>query len=253
MLFRSGSVADAKNDVADKQTNYDQLKEELSVAIENLVSLDGSFGEVKIKWEEAKQKHQDAVDTRDNAQQAYDDALANIGTYTEERGKYYSQYESALIISEAERKAWDDARNARIDAQNDRDAKREARDVVLAEYKKYEEERNAASAQETQLQTEATVKNAIYQGVEGVLRAAKGTKNDVKDEFIASLEDNAYFNWVKNSDPDAADELLEYLKEQNLANLKDATIEAYVRPYKKAFDDAFDANRKSTRLNSSHL
>ena len=33
-------------------------------------------------------------------------------------------------------------------------------------------------------------------------RAAKGTKNDVKDEFIASLEDNAYFNWVKNSDPD---------------------------------------------------
>ena len=107
-----GSVADAKNDVADKQTNYDQLKEELSVAIENLVSLDGSFGEVKIKWEEAKQKHQDAVDTRDNAQQAYDDALANIGTYTEERGKYYSQYESALIISEAERKAWDDARNA---------------------------------------------------------------------------------------------------------------------------------------------
>lgn len=65
------------------------------------------------------------------------------------------------------------------------------------------------------------------------MRAAKGTKNDVKDEFIASLEDNAYFNWVKNSDPDAADELLEYLKEQNLANLKDATIEAYVRPYKK--------------------
>ena len=53
--------------------------------------------------------------------------------------QYYSQYESALIISEAERKAWDDARNARIDAQNDRDAKREARDVVLAEYKKYEE------------------------------------------------------------------------------------------------------------------
>ena len=242
-----GSVADAKNDVADKQTNYDQLKEELSVAIENLVSLDGSFGEVKIKWEEAKQKHQDAVDTRDNAQQAYDDALANIGTYTEERGKYYSQYESALIISEAERKAWDDARNARIDAQNDRDAKREARDVVLAEYKKYEEERNAASAQETQLQTEATVKNAIYQGVEGVLRAAKGSKNDVKDEFIASLEDNAYFNWVKNSDPDAADELLEYLKEQNLANLEDATIEAYVRPYKKAFDDAFDAYGKAFR------
>ena len=67
------------------------------------------------------------------------------------------------------------------------------------------------------------------------MRAAKGTKNDVKDEFIASLEDNAYFNWVKNSDPDAADELLEYLKEQNLANLKDATIEAYVRPYKKSF------------------
>ena len=42
-----GSVADAKNDVADKQTNYDQLKEELSVAIENLVSL--MVASVKLK------------------------------------------------------------------------------------------------------------------------------------------------------------------------------------------------------------
>ena len=112
----------------------------------------------------------------------------------------------------------------------------------MAEYKKYEEERNAASAQETQLQTEATVKNAIYQGVEGVLRAAKGTKNDVKDEFIASLEDNAYFNWVKNSDPDAADELLEYIKEQGkLPVCLTMSLAAYIAFYSNDIQELTDA------------
>ena len=236
-----GSVADAQKGVADKQGNYNQLAEELSVAIENLVSLDGSFNEIKGKWETAKQKHQDAVDVRNEAQQAYDDALANIDTYTKDRGKYYSQYESALILSEAARKEWDDARNARLEAQEDRDEKREQRDVVLAEYTKYEDERNLASTKEAELQTEVTVKQAIYQGIESILNEAKGTEDGAKDEFIADLEDNTNFIWVKNSDSEAADELLEYLKGANLSELNDATIEVYVRPYKKAYDNAFDA------------
>ena len=57
-------VTDAQGDADSKKATYDALAAELTEAIETFISLDGQFQDVTIKWDAAKQKHQDAVNKR---------------------------------------------------------------------------------------------------------------------------------------------------------------------------------------------
>ena len=240
-------VTDAQGDADSKKATYDALAAELTEATETFISLDGQFQDVTIKWDAAKQKHQDAVNKRNAEKGAYNTAIANIDEYTEKKDAYISQYEAAVILNEADRKKWDNARKQRLTALNERNTNRETLAAELAKYSELEDARNTAVTARDLAKGEYQVANAVYTGIEAVLKDAD-TQNMGGANYVASLEDNtanvaAQYRKVKNNDPEAAEALTTYLSglSGQLNNaLNESAITAYVRPYLE------DKNAKQT-------
>ena len=256
-------VTDAQGDADSKKATYDALAAELTEATETFISLDGQFQDVTIKWDAAKQKHQDAVNERNAEKGAYNTAVANIDEYTEKKDAYISQYEAAVILNEADRKKWDNARKQRLTALNERNTNRETLAAELAEYSELEDARNTAVTARDLAKGEYQVANAVYTGIEAVLKDADTQKMEGTN-YVASLENNtanvaAQYRKVKNNDPEAAEALTTYLSglSGRLNNaLNESAITAYVRPYledKNAKQTAFQEARYAAAKAQSAL
>ena len=241
-------VTDAQGDADSKKATYDALATELTEATEAFISLDGQFQDVTIKWDAAKQKHQDAVNDRNAEKGAYNTAVANIDEYTEKKDAYISQYEAALLLSETDRKAWDDARTKRLDALETKNSTKTLFDNAHELYKVKDQAYNSASENEILLKGYYQVANAVYTGLKAILENNKTNVEETKQtgaNYVAALEAgslsvSAQYRKVKNNDPEAAAALIEYLSPLAWVetNITDAAVTAYLRPYKDNRDEA---------------
>ena len=244
------SVKEAQADADAKESVYNQLGAELTEAIEEFVSLDGQFQDVKIKWNDAKQKHQDALDIRNAEKGAFETADKNIKEYTEKKDAYISQYEAALLLSENDRKAWDEARKTRLDALATRNEAKEAFDIENAKYLSLEQANIEAQNNFEVAKGEYQVANAVYSGIKAVLENNKTNVNETKKtgaQYVAALENNELsvspqYRKIKNSDPEAAAALIEYLTPLDWVetDITDVAVTAYLRPYKDTRENAVE-------------
>ena len=230
------SVKEAQADADAKEAVYNQLGAELTEAIEEFVSLDGNAQQASIDYIEADKKYHDALGNRSNAEAEYNAANKDIDDYTKEKEAYISQYEAAVILSEADRKAWDAARETRLATLKTKNEAAETLEIELGKYKELEDARNNASLAMNQAQTEASVANAVYTGIKNVLDNAEQTQS-TGAAYVQSLLDGtssvaAQYRKVKNHDEQAAEALIAYL--QPLAwveNLTPDAVNAYVHTY----------------------
>ncbi len=246
-------VTDAQGDADSKKATYDALAAELTEATETFISLDGQFQDVTIKWDAAKQKHQDAVNERNAEKGAYNTAVANIDEYTEKKDAYISQYEAALILSEADRKAWDDARITRLAALSDRDEKRATLSVELSKYTELEDARNTASLAFELATAENNVAKNVYNGIKAVLADA-ATQSMNGAAYVATIESNKNYVKIKNNDLEAAESLVSTLsaitgKLKTILTTDYQT--AYLRPYLEVYNDTKKAYSDAKKVADS--
>ncbi len=230
------SVKEAQADADAKESVYNQLGAELTEAIEEFVSLDGNAQQASIDYAEADKKYHDALGNRSNAEAEYNAANKDIDDYTKEKEAYISQYEAALILSESDRKAWDAARDARLTALTAKNEAFETLDVELAKYKTLEEARNNATLAEGEALTAYRSANAVSSGLSAIFEEAKeydgnGSEFVTTQLLVNSTDISAQYRKVQNSNPDAAEAIVELLNEIYLPSLKEQTINAFLHTY----------------------
>ena len=230
------SVKEAQADADAKEFVYNQLGAELTEAIEEFVSLDGNAQQASIDYAEADKKYHDALGNRSNAEAEYNAANKDIDDYTKEKEAYISQYEAALILSESDRKAWDAARDARLTALTAKNEAFETLDVELAKYKTLEEARNNATLAEGEALTAYRSANAVSSGLSAIFEEAKeydgnGSEFVTTQLLVNSTDISAQYRKVQNSNPDAAEAIVELLNEIYLPSLKEQTINAFLHTY----------------------
>ena len=252
------SVKEAQADADAKESVYNQLGAELTEAIEEFVSLDGQFQDVKIKWNDAKQKHQDALDIRNAEKGAFETADKNVKEYTEKKDAYISQYEAALLLSENDRKDWDKAREIRLAALTARDEAKEVFDIENATYLSLEQASIKAQTDYEVAQGELKVANDVVSGLKVVLENNKTNQEETKkngSQYVAALEAgelsvSPHYRKVKRADPEAAAALIEYLTPLDWVetNITDAVVSAYLRPYEDIKAKASEARNNARKI-----
>ncbi|MDD6101307.1 MAG: DUF6383 domain-containing protein [bacterium] len=248
-----GAVADAEKEVAQKQAAYNTVNTDLSAAIEELVSLDGSFGTIKVDFDDAKQLHQDAIDAKIQAQEDLSSAIANVTKYTKRRDKQIKLLESQLQLVGVDAKAYNDA----LAAKNTADAALKTATLTYnnasAEWEVLTTAADEAANAYTLASAKARVANNIVKYITNIFNDAMTTnKTKTGLQYVSQiLPTSADFAGLQKNDAVAAEKLTAYfngITAKLSAQLTQAAVTAYLAPYNDAKTNAA-AELKTARTN----
>lgn len=252
-----GSVADAKNDLDVKEADKVAKQTAATEAVEAFLKLDGTPQQLLLELEAARKALNEA-----NENIAVDKAIYGNSKYLAEvsadkKMGYLAEYEAAVVVSEGDRKAWDEAREARLKALGK---------LNTAEIDKTNAEAELARLENEKIQTADDLKEAAeahskaYNNekyIKSVLKTA-GSLSETGNEFAAedgALYKNNSFEKLQKNDVEAAEALVYYFQKTigktalNIALTSEAK-DAYLASYTQAKDDASAAKKVAEDANT---